>query len=761
MRACLLAAALLSGARAAAAAASVSFEVDPRVERLSVVLLLSEPGERARDAYASAAEAAFAPFSGHPAVALVSARRREGATVAALARGDAELARALADFGRASGFDRFYKAQREAHRAYAETARRESLRALSPASALAYMGLPFKGKHRFILAPLLPDEPGLAALRVRAGRPARGGLGFGFDAFETSVAAELSRGAATWLRPPSGPLAEHVAAAVGLRVIARDLGERAYRASLRRAASGRLPRLEAVAERLKDFEAARARYPTLQAFSPLLEALAALRLEQAADAARAGERDAALALLAEALAHSPDLETGRRIMFLYRDLGEDGKAKLVADGILTAAPENTGALLDQAGLAAKAGDRAAALGFLARAGRGKLPEDGLRRAAELYAELKEYASARGVLGKLIAAAPHDPRLRVDAAVAAARTGDRPGALRLLGEAAARRPSPGDRRLMSFAHLELKDFAGARTLLDGLIRESPADADLRLDRASLAAEAGDREGALRLLGEARALSPGLQARHRLALLYQDLGDEERAREIMDALLRDSPTAPRPRIDRASHAARVGDRATALAYLAEARRMNPSLEERRLMVSLHQGLGDYEAARSLLEGLIAAAPGDPGLLVDRAALALRTEDRGAARLALAAALALDPEPADRRRMGLLHQDLKDYAAALALLEPLARARPADAGLLADLGLCRYLDGRTEDAIAALRAAIALDASSLPAILTLGSIYAAQKRFDEELAVYAAAPPSGGEPELRAALARSRRDARARPR
>lgn len=768
MRPLLLAAALLAARGASAAPGSVAFEVDPRVERASVVLMLSEPDEFKRrrpdgpDAYAAAAQAAFAGFSGHPAVALASARRRGGASAAALALArDARWTAALESFGEASGFARFFAARAGDHRAFAETARREALRAVSPEAAFAYMGLSFTGRRRFVLAPLLPDEPGREEPLLRAGRPARGAVAFGFDAFEASAAAELSRGAMGWLRAPAGALREHLAAAVCLRVIARDLGERVYRGALRGAAGERLPRLEALGERLNEFEAERARYPTLRAFSARLAPLAALRLEQAGRAARAGERAEALALLSEALAHGPDLETGRRAVLLYRDLEEDAKAKLVSDALYAASPRDTGVLLDQAALAAKAGDRAAALEFLARAGRETPGLDALRRAAELYAELKEYPAERGILERLIAASPHDARLRVDLAVAAARAGGRREALALLAEAAARRPSADDRRRLSFAHLELKDHAGARALLDALLRESPADADLATDRAALAAAEGDRDGALRRLAHARGLKPGLQARQRIALLYQELGDEEHGRDLLDELVRDFPEAPRPRIDLASRAALAGDRAAALAHLAEARRMNPSIEERRLMASLHQGLGDHEPARGLLDGLIAAAPRDPAPLVDRAALALSAGDPAAARRALAAAAALAPEPGDRRRMALLHQDLRDFPAALALLEPLALERPADAGLLADLGLCRYLAGRTGDAIESLRAAVRLDASSLPAILTLGSIYAAQKRFDEERAVYAAAPAAGGAPELRAALERSRRDARARPR
>ncbi len=746
----------LGALRAAAAPGSVSFAVDGRIELISVVLMLSEPALEQPDAYASAAKATFAKFTGHPAVARAAGLRNAGANASALAEDDA-LQNELKDFEKASRFADFFAAHSKEHQAYIETARRESLHALSPEAALAYMGLPFEGEHRFVLAPLLPADAG--GPRVRPGARDRGALRFRFDELETSVAAELCRAAASWVRAPAGAIPAHIAAAVSLRVIAADLGERVYLNALARHASPRLPHLRGVSERLKDLEKERARYPTLQAFSPRLEAIAEMRLEQATFAAHAGERAAALALLAEARTHSPDLETGRRIMFLYQDLKEDAQAKLVSDEILKASPGDAGVLLDQAALAAKAGERTAALAFLTQAG-GKDPRSAARRRmTELYLELKEYGPARDLLDGLITAEPHDPRLRIDRAQAAARTGDRVTALRLLAEAAARRPSPNERRHMSLLHLELKDYAPAKGLLDRLIKESPEDATLRVDRAALAAAAGDRAGALRRLGEAQKLSPALDTRHRIALLLHELDDDEHGRQLMSELLQSFPQNARLRIDRAAHAARVGDRAASLRYLAEARRLNPTLEERRLMVSLHQSLGDHEQALDLLAGLIAAAPKDPGLRIDRAALALRTGDRDAARLALGTALALDPEPGDRQRMALLHQDMKDYASALSLLAPLAREQPANAALLGDLGLCEYLNGRPEDAIAHLKSAIKLDASSLAAVITLGSIYAAQKRFDEERAVYAAAPPAGGEPVLRAALLRSRKEALAR--
>ena len=77
MKTAFLAALLLAAPAARAGAAAESFAVDPKVELVSVVLMLAEPAEfRARrpdglDAYAAAAEAAFAASAGHPAVARV------------------------------------------------------------------------------------------------------------------------------------------------------------------------------------------------------------------------------------------------------------------------------------------------------------------------------------------------------------------------------------------------------------------------------------------------------------------------------------------------------------------------------------------------------------------------------------------------------------------------------------------------------------------------------------------------------------------
>ncbi len=772
MRPALLAAAVLAAApraSAAPAAGTVVFEVDRRVELASVVLMLAEPVEfKSRrpdglDPYAAAASAAFSRFSGHPAVARAAALRKSGAPASAFVRaalapaGDA-LSADLRDFEAASGFAAFFETRGGDRAAFAEAARRESLRAISPESALAYMGLPFAGERRFILAPLLSADAGDAALDVRAGIPGGGAVRFGFDAFETSVATELCLAALSGFPAPAGVPPADVAAAIGLRVIAHDLGERIYAAALRRLASERLPYLEAASERLKEYEGARARYPTLQSFLPRLEA-GALRAGASPAPAPDRERAAALAFLAEARAGKIDLDARRRLVFLYQDLQQDAQAKSLSDELLRSQPKNASVRIDRAELASRTGGQAAALAALAEAAPLSPGDADRRRMAALYLKLKEYASAKRLLDGLVEAAPLDARLRVDRALAAARTGDRAAALAFAAEAEALKPGAGERRRLAFLHQELQDYGPARALLDRLVEENPEDASPRVDRAGAAAAAGDRAGALRGLAEARALSPGPDVLRRAAFLYEDLKDEADARELQNELQRAAIGDARLTYDRAALAARAGEREKALKLLGEARGRAPSLDDRRLIAALYLELGDGGEAQALQDALVKAAPRDPRLRLDRAELAARTGDREAAARLLSEALALKPSGAERRRGALLLQDLKDNAGALALLGPLAREQPENAALLGDLGLCEYLNGRPEAAVRDLKAALALDPSSLAAAITLGSIYAAQGRPDLERSVYEAVPPGEGDLDLRLVLLRHRLEALAR--
>src|SRR5260221_390396 len=87
------------------------------------------------------------------------------------------------------------------------------------------------------------------------------------------------------------------------------------------------------------------------------------------------------------------------------------------------------------------------------------------------------------------------------------------------------------------------------------------------------------------------------------------------------------------------------------------------------------------------------------------------------------------------------------------------PADAALMADLGVCDYLNGRADDATRELETAVRLDPRQLTSYVSLGAIQEAEKRYDKALAAYERARPyeATGDALLAGMLAEGRRRCR----
>lgn len=223
------------------------------------------------------------------------------------AGGEAVLTRYLAAlnaFSKKSRFPEFYEAHRADYEAFEAQARKEANSAISFKAVQSYLGAGFQDSYSFILSPLLPEERALNVTFLRKGRaeevrlrPARysteHGLRFLFDQFGSSLAHELvhivtnpmlarfdSKGA----RAPAGCndrqdgswsscMQEHLVYAVTLRILAKEAGEKAYRAAMREYSERGFPYLEPLGERLKEYEAARDLYKTLKEFYPRIEAL--------------------------------------------------------------------------------------------------------------------------------------------------------------------------------------------------------------------------------------------------------------------------------------------------------------------------------------------------------------------------------------------------------------------------------------------------------------------------------------------------------
>lgn len=145
--------------------------------------------------------------------------------------------------------------------------------------------------------------------------------------------------------------------------------------------------------------------------------------------------------------------------------------------------------------------------------------------------------------------------------------------------------------------------------------------------------------------------------------------------------------------------------------------------------------------------------------RGEFALAYADMGEEFLALRAVertLSRDPSPEERRQAALMHQRFDDCSRAIEILTPLTGDKSMAALAFRDRGVCEFIRGEPGKAERDFKAALRIEPGLLSAALSLGSVYASQKRFDLEQKVYdkaLLAPPLEKELPLREALVREK--------
>jgi tetratricopeptide (TPR) repeat protein len=282
---------------------------------------------------------------------------------------------------------------------------------------------------------------------------------------------------------------------------------------------------------------------------------------------------------------------------------------------------------------------------------------------------------------------------------------------------------------------------------------------------LESEFGDASGALR---SARALAAGLPqvpaAWFELAARAR-IAKDPKTVEAALARLQLLPLSPDEEGNLIDETVRLG--VTSLGRPAAARRLAEfghrplAAPMRRKLCGALERLGDRRGALGCVEGLVAAKPRDVDLGLELAQLRLRLGDRRGALTALSGARPYALEPEQRHQMALLYQDSGDVATAQDALNDLVRTHPL-ALYLKDLGISQYHLGRTVEAVATLRRALAADPGLLAAALTLGAIYTETGRFGDPVQVYddaLKAPVRPDEGPLRELLRADRREALAR--
>ncbi len=297
---------------------------------------------------------------------------------------------------------------------------------------------------------------------------------------------------------------------------------------------------------------------------------------------------------------------------------------------------------------------------------------------------------------MAALVPDSGELWISRAEIATRLGRRADALAALARAEALRLTDGQSRRVMARYLEWKDYRSASARLDALLRRSPADAGLLVERARLSAQTGDRTAAAAALARARAQNPGPETLLQIALAYGEARDFARAFELTETLVASRPRDAGVWLARAEFAAGTGNRAAALEALARADALQAGGENR-----------DDEQGRAVALG---------------------------------------------------YQSLKEYGRAIELFSRLIQRHPGAASFLSDRALCEHLNGADDAALADLRAATRLEPKFLPAYLTEGAVLTALDRLPQAAALYdeaLAKSPAQDDDPLRPAIAAARKE------
>ena len=265
------------------------------------------------------------------------------------------------------------------------------------------------------------------------------------------------------------------------------------------------------------------------------------------------------------------------------------------------------------------------------------------------------------------------------------------------------------------------------LYDALAEIEPNSFEVWIGRAAVAAKLGRRDKAREYAAQAEKFGADSDAKAlELVGVYRDINEDRRAIAWLAALTERRPDDAGLIIERA-----------------------------RLLRRLKEG----GAADALLESLSRSRPDDGEILIERAELALEMGRSAQALDGLARAAKGGSSGNDDRlleRIAHDYQSLKAYDRAIEVLDGLTRHSPASASLYSDKGLCEYLAGRGDAALADLGTSIRLDPRFLPASLTLGAIETAKGSPHEAMKVYdaaLAASPEDSDP-LRLKIVAARR-------
>ena len=361
----------------------------------------------------------------------------------------------------------------------------------------------------------------------------------------------------------------------------------------------------------------------------------------------------------------------------------------------------------------------------------------------------------GALDRGIERDPRDAWLLTRRGAERIARGDESGAAADLSRASVLRPGDAETEtLLAGVAMDRGDPARALALLSSTALDLQDRLRLSLIRADALLKAGHPSAALTVMqgalnkwiatcvasgvrndGSGNALDPLLKSEpdeflHLAEESLQFLPHVDRG-AMLSLLTRLMPDSPQAWINRAEAPNRL-DRESALSSLARAARLTPGREQRWRIANAYERLGEPGLALRQLDVL----PEDADVLIAKARTLAQLGRMASAASALDKALAMSPDGAHDYEGALIDQELHKYGDALVLLRRLIRDDPLNPDLLNTLGVCQYLSGSADAAVATLKDAVRSNPGFLPAVLTLGAIDTDRKRYPEALALYEAA-------------------------
>jgi Tfp pilus assembly protein PilF len=363
--------------------------------------------------------------------------------------------------------------------------------------------------------------------------------------------------------------------------------------------------------------------------------------------------------------------------------------------------------------------------------KGELPALVARLAVTLAAQPGAATAPHEVaLEQALQKRPPDPDLLALLARAALARGDAARAATLYGRLEAAEPA-GTRAPhgLGLAAAARGDVAGARAAFGKALARAPDHRASQLELAALAAGGGDAAGARALLDPllveevAQRLGPAERARAlslRAELLARDASGEAEADRALEAAIAADPRLVQARIALARHRLRHGDAAGAVAALEPVTQaaVTPAIAAVRIRALALAGRA--LDASSLAERALQAAPGDPALLLAKAAALEASGKPDEAAALYEAAAARDPAAFEPRlalgRLALARRDLPRALAEIGLAVEKGPGEPAAHAALGDAEAARGEPARAE---AAFRQALAIDGGHAPAEIGLANL------------------------------------------